>query len=369
MPWQNNGDYYSFKQDSITQHAPTVSGVYGLFNFRHQIVIASAANVRDALLYHRRHTKFRFSRFEPTGFTFEICPPERRDNRAQELIKEYNPISSPQKPIGIPTLYRSWRAPQARAFKSETTTERKSADNKILAIPAKPVKAKAPLHLNTERFGLAGALCGVIFLTIGLIGLVPHLKNLFKNFIGNPTATAESKGLIGSGKMPLAPAGSSNPIESTVDTVVATAPSADTESASVKLNSEAPPSSPTDSSFAAAQAVSPVAVATPKLETVASEQPAKREAQANAWSVQALASTDKQLTNDWLQKLKAKGYEAFIVDADVNGNTWHRLRVGTFEMRQDAENLRLELKAKEGFKDAFVAGNEKPATTIALNRR
>jgi hypothetical protein len=98
MPWQNNGDYYSFKQDSITQHAPTVSGVYGLFNFRHQVVIASAANVRDALVYHRRHTKFRFSRFEPTGFTFEICPPERRDNRAQELIKEY----------GVEPLQKEW---------------------------------------------------------------------------------------------------------------------------------------------------------------------------------------------------------------------------------------------------------------------
>jgi len=26
MPWRNNGDYYSFKPDSIIQHAPTVSG-------------------------------------------------------------------------------------------------------------------------------------------------------------------------------------------------------------------------------------------------------------------------------------------------------------------------------------------------------
>jgi cell division septation protein DedD len=369
MPWQNNGDYYSFKQDSITQHAPTVSGVYGLFNFRHQVVIASAANVRDALVYHRRHTKFRFSRFEPTGFTFEICPPERRDNRAQELIKEYNPISSPQKPIGIATLYRSWRAPQARAFKSETTTERKSANNKSLAIPTKPAKAKAPLQLNAERFGLAGALCGVIFLTIGLIGLVPHVKNLFESVVRNPAAIAESKGKIGGGKLPLAPAENSNPIESTVDTVVAGAPSADLESASVKVNGEATTSSPTDSSSAAAQAVSPVAVATPKPQTVASEQPAKHEAPASAWSVQALASTDKKLASDWLQRLKAKGYEAFIVDADINGNTWHRLRIGNFEIRQDAENLRIELKAKEGFKDAFVAGNDKPATTIALNRR
>src|SRR6185295_10235300 len=118
MPWHNNGDYYSFKHDSILQNAPTVSGVYGLFNFRHQIVIASAANIRNALLHHRQHTKFRFSRFEPTGFTFEICPPERRENRAQELSREFSPISSPQTPIGIATLFRSWRPPEARAFKA-----------------------------------------------------------------------------------------------------------------------------------------------------------------------------------------------------------------------------------------------------------
>ena len=369
MPWQNNGDYYSFKQDSIIQHAPTVSGIYGLFNFRHQVVIGSAANVRDALLYHRRHTKFRFSRFEPTGFTFEVCPPERRDSRAQELIKEYNPISSPQNPIGLARLYQSWRAPQARAFKSETTTERKSADNKILAISAKPAKAKAPLHFNAERLGLAAALCGVLFLTIGLIGLVPHLKNRFETVVRNPAATAESKGQIGGGKIPLAPAEIFKPVESSVDNVVAAAASAVVESDSVKLNGEPTASSPSDSSSAAGQAVSPVAVATPKPQPVAGEQSAKREAPANAWSVQALASTDKQLAGEWLRRLKAKGYEAFIVEAGINGNTWHRLRIGTFETRQDAENLRRELKAKEGFKDAFVAGNDKPATTIALNRR
>ena len=197
MPWRNNGDYYSFKPDSIVQHAPTVSGVYGLFNFRHQIVIGSAANVRDALLHHRRHTKFRFSRFEPTGFTFEICPPERRENRTQELIKEYNPISSPQTPIGIAMLYRSWRAPEARAFKAEVTSEKKPASNKVVALPAKPAKAKAPLHLNAERLGLAGALCGMIFLAIGLIGLVPHLKNMFHSVVRNPTTIAESKRQIG----------------------------------------------------------------------------------------------------------------------------------------------------------------------------
>jgi DedD protein len=368
MPWQNNGDYYSFKQDSINQHAPTVSGVYGLFNFRHQIVIGSTANVRDAVLHHRRHTKFRFSRFEPTGFTFEICPAERRENRAQELIKEYNPISTPQTPIGIAKLYRSWRVPQARAFKADVIPERKPANKRIVAIPVK-AEQKAPLHFNAERFGLAGALCGVIFLAVGLIGLVPHLKNMFKSVVRNPTAIAESRRQFGSGEIQLAEAESLNPSESTANSVVAAAPGGVGKSALANLDSQANSSSPTDWHAAAAQAATPEPDATAKPQTVTSAQPVKREVPANAWSVQAMATTDKQLANDWLQKLKTKGYEAFVIDADINGKTWHRVRIGTFATRQDAENLRSVLKAKEGIRDAYVAGNDNPTTTIALNRR
>jgi cell division septation protein DedD len=369
MPWQNNGDYYSFKPDSINRHAPTVSGVYGLFNFRHQIVIGSAANVRDAVLHHRRHTKFRFSRFEPSGFTFEICPPERRENRAQELIKEYHPISSPQAPIGFAMLYRSWRAPQARAFTAEAASESKPAKQKITAIPAAPAKAKAPLHLNAERFGLVGALCGVIFLGVGLFGLVPHLRNIFASVVRNPAAIAESRQKVDGGKIQLAQADSLNTTESTGNTVVAAAPTAVVQSAPVNLDTRETSDSPTGWRAAAAEVAAPTPVAAPETQTVASDQPAKRELPANGWSVQAMATTDKQLANDWLQKLKAKGYQAFVVNADINGQTWHRVRIGAFETRQDAENLRLALKSKEGFRDAFVAGNDKAATTLALRRR
>ena len=369
MPWRNNGDYYSFKQDSILQNAPTVSGVYGLFNFRHQIVIASAANVRDALLHHRRHTKFRFSRFEPTGFTFEICPPDRRENRAQELNREFSPISSPQTPIGIATLFRSWRTPEARAFKAEPATENKPVSDKVAAHPTKPAKAKAPFKLNAEQCGLAGAVCGVIFLSVGLIGLVPHLKNMFDSIVRNPPAIAESRLRIDGGKIQIAQAKNSSATENAGDAEVAVAPSAAVQSPPANINADATTNSPTGWRSAAAQAASPAPVAPSKPATAANEQPAKRQQPTNAWSVQAMATTDKQLANDWLQKLKAKGYDAFLIAADINGKTWHRVRIGTFETREEAENLRAALRAKDGFRDAFVTANDKPPTTIALNRR
>ncbi len=58
-----------------------------------------------------------------------------------------------------------------------------------------------------------------------------------------------------------------------------------------------------------------------------------------------------------------------MIDADSNGKTWHRVRIGSFETRQDAENLRAALKEKEGFRDAFIAGNDKAAPETAPNRR
>jgi cell division protein FtsN len=53
--------------------------------------------------------------------------------------------------------------------------------------------------------------------------------------------------------------------------------------------------------------------------------------------------------------LKTKGYDAFIVAADVHGKTWYRVRVGPFDNRQEAESMRKLLDTREGFGDAFLA--------------
>lgn len=346
MPWRNNGDFYSFKTDSIGQHAPSLSGVYGLFNLRHQIVIGNAANIRDALLHHRQHSNFRFRRFEPTGFTFEICPPERREQRAQELIAEFAPIMPPQGSIGVAALWRSWRAPAARAFKVEAI-EKKPLDDKAPATELPRRETEPPAYLNPERFGLAGAVCGIIFLAIGMIGLVPHLKKMFDSVVRNPTASAQSRQKTDDRAMPAEQTAS--PAASAHSEPTAAVNGAD--QGQVKPAGGAP-----------AGAVATVA-------TTPQTQAAKQPTVANPWSVQLLATADQQLANDWLNKLKAKGYEAFVVVAEVKGQTWHRLRIGNFATRQEAEALRLALQAKEGFRDAYIAGNEQSSTTLAFNRR
>jgi hypothetical protein len=93
MPWPSNGDYYGFKEEAIKFQAPSVSGVYGIYNFKHHILIGHSNNIREALLRHRRETKFRFRRLQPTGFTFEACPVDLSEFRMRQLISEYQPIT------------------------------------------------------------------------------------------------------------------------------------------------------------------------------------------------------------------------------------------------------------------------------------
>lgn len=366
MPWQNNGDFYSFKQESIGQHAPTVSGVYGLFNFRHQIVIGSAANIRNALLHHRQHTKFRFRRFEPTGFTFEICSPEQREQRAQQLIAELAPIMPPQGAIGIATLAHSWRTPEARAFAADAI-EKIPLREATAAAKLPRRETESPAYMSPERFGLAGAICGIIFLAIGMVGLVPHLKSMFDSVVRNPTAIAESRQQIASANLPSTAAEKLPATGKGEVSAVTVAPSG--VSSSYVPNPQEPVAAPTGWRAAAAQTALPAPTPPALPHTVANEQPVKQPASVNPWSVQALATADQQLANDWLNKLKAKGYQAFVVAAEIKGQTWHRLRIGNFATRQEAEAVRATLQANEGFRDAFVAGGERSTTTLAFNRR
>ncbi len=87
-------------------------------------------------------------------------------------------------------------------------------------------------------------------------------------------------------------------------------------------------------------------------------QPIKKESSERAWTVQIKSSPDKKFADNWADRLKAKGYDAFVVDADVKGQTWYRVRVGHFAAREEAEALRATLESKEGLSGSFVAINE-----------
>ena len=148
MPWPSNGDYYGFKEDAIKSYAPPISGVYGIYNFNHHILIGHSNNLRKALLRHHSETKFRFRRLQPTGFTFEVCPTESKGFRAEELIWEYDPILQNDGSIGLAAWWRSWVTPRARNFHSAVETFKPAA---IEAPKLDPIKAPGKPHTERAR--------------------------------------------------------------------------------------------------------------------------------------------------------------------------------------------------------------------------
>jgi DedD protein len=92
---------------------------------------------------------------------------------------------------------------------------------------------------------------------------------------------------------------------------------------------------------------------------------ADREDSRRLWTVQASATTDKNDAKALFDHLKAKGYDAFIVEAEVKGHNWYRIRVGNLPSRQEAEALGKTLQSKEGFRDAFIAQSTEADVILA----
>jgi DedD protein len=76
------------------------------------------------------------------------------------------------------------------------------------------------------------------------------------------------------------------------------------------------------------------------------------------WTVQIKSSPDKKFADDWVARLKSKGYDAFVVQADVEGKTWYRIRVGHLATRPEAESLRSTLESKEKLGGTFLTQTE-----------
>ena len=48
-----------------------------------------------------------------------------------------------------------------------------------------------------------------------------------------------------------------------------------------------------------------------------------------------------------VERLKEKGYDAYMVVSNIKGRTWHRVRVGRFATRDEAKKAQEELQTKE----------------------
>lgn len=372
MTWRANGNYYTFKQETIELYAPSASGVYGLYNMRHQILIENSANIRNALLCHLSETHFRFRRFTPTGFIFEVVPPEARELRTQELIREYEPILQTNGSIGLTALWRSWMAPRALAFYPQL-----AAAKMAVAESCKPraihneEKRLRRSHLDRERFAIIAVRFGAILLAVGLMTLASHFKNAsnvareISSFMGNSIlhlkGSAYIAGLISPGSL-----ASPKPLR---EETKAFGPNTHVQ---IPHQAEIGNDQPKPEIFVTSDAVTSKNSMSREnqMAFLATEEKTAHEPRVertNSWTVQAMATPNKSIASHWVDRLKAKGYQAFVVKADIKGQTWYRVRTGNFSTLQEAESLRTALKSTEGFHDAFVAANTGSETRIAIN--
>jgi cell division septation protein DedD len=73
-----------------------------------------------------------------------------------------------------------------------------------------------------------------------------------------------------------------------------------------------------------------------------------------AWYVQVNAFPDEKSGKVSVDRLKNKGYNAYLTEARNQGKLWYRVRVGEFSSREEAERIADILKSKENFPKAFA---------------
>jgi cell division protein FtsN len=95
------------------------------------------------------------------------------------------------------------------------------------------------------------------------------------------------------------------------------------------------------------------AAAEPETKAQAMES-AEAKTNGNDWNVQANSYPDAKSAKDLVDRLKNKGYNAFVTEGNVKGKVWYRVRIGRFGSREEAEKTVAALKSSEDLGKAFA---------------
>jgi hypothetical protein len=87
MPFPQENSF-AFTPVSVRAHAPSASGIYGIFNGSQWIYVGAGDDIRQTLLAHLSDTEVCIRRFNPTGFSFELHSEGSRTMRQESLIHE-----------------------------------------------------------------------------------------------------------------------------------------------------------------------------------------------------------------------------------------------------------------------------------------
>jgi cell division septation protein DedD len=75
------------------------------------------------------------------------------------------------------------------------------------------------------------------------------------------------------------------------------------------------------------------------------------------YSVQVASTRSQREAASLSDRLKRKGYSAFIEAVETKGQRFYKVRVGRFNSQVEAVSLRDTLRIKEGFRDAWVVAS------------
>lgn len=355
LSWQPEGRCGTFNRKAILVHAPAASGVYGLFNFNCQIFIGESENIQEVLLRLERESDFQSEQLRPTGFTFESCAPELRKAKAAELIARFRPVLQTEAALAEIRLVNVPMSFEARGAGQESETD---ADDHEFPLHR---ERRSRVHRSFKlKRGRVFALATVLLASAAVIF-----------YVVKPADDAQTQVNAAAEKPP-----ARNSItQSTASRKAAfsskrqTVASNDAVSARAHKNSEQTaekPQVPVSSAngelrLAATKASAPDEAGVQKLAAPASTIPTSRAtASANSgkkWSVQISAAPAKDVADSLAQRLIAKGYNGYVSQAEVKGQTYYRVRVGPFDAREEAESARQSLARQENYRDAYLTGD------------
>lgn len=318
MAWLPKGNCYAFHEDFIAAYAPEATGVYGLYNSGYQLYIGVSSNIRAALLLHIGEAECQSARYQPTGFAFEVCSGELRAAKTEQLIAEHCPVRQTEWPRAD-----SWEADTDRQkefpFVFSSPAEQ-SLDGADLVVPASetPFVVRKRYYSSRVQVAMLTVLFALSLTTIFFLAI----------FTGESVQKRASAGY----ETPLvdvsdkAPSGQSGTITSSVV-------EQNLLDEAAKSNSKLPAQKSTSS------------------------RPARVSGKDISWAVQLAANRVKTVTEGQVLKLKAKGYDGYMVETDRDGQIWYRVRVGRFNTRAEAEALREILESRDSYRSPFITND------------
>jgi cell division septation protein DedD len=319
-------------------------------------MIGESANIQEALLRHESESDFQSQHLRPSGFTFELCAAEVRKSRADELIARFRPVL--QSEGALAETWPQSAGPMVREPGVNLQEVEGYAEQQEFPVHERQKRPKAR-RLFFSKWTRDAVVAATLVTTAAIIFYfgVPTVRNIQER--------ANAAGGEGPPAVSITEPSASSLTEAqtvaSVDTVTGRAnQSAEPAPAKSELHDSGLPPNGAMRFAAKTASTEESAGIRPLLEPSNASPTADRTESADLnkrWSVQIAAAPAKDIAGTLVQRLKANGYDGYVVQAAVKGQTYYRVRVGRFATREEAESARASLASQQGYRDAYLTGD------------